>query len=233
MRKFQSASLFLMFPKWLVALGLLVSMTCIDSVIANPKPTWQSVFLNWLSREPNDRGKGGNSGGRPGDFVCLITPANKAQLWTTQPLLVWQGSYSVAGIRPKGNTSTLWEATEPMQTLAGKRSSYVGKQLVPGKQYEWGFFADQNLRSPLETVTFRVMGGKRRDEIAKGLQDLKTKLKTQKANREEIALQRTDYFVQRGLQADALQEIYSVKNPSPQLKQVIQEIEKKVCQPQK
>ncbi|UIE36165.1 hypothetical protein [Leptodesmis sichuanensis] len=43
------------------------------------------------------------------------------------------------------------------------------------------------------------------------------------------ALQRANYLIQRGLSVDAVQEIYSVKNPSTELQQVIQEIATRLC----
>lgn len=63
MRKVQSASFFLMLSKSIVALGFLVSITLADGAIANSKLPWQSAFSNWFTQEPNDRGRGGNSGG--------------------------------------------------------------------------------------------------------------------------------------------------------------------------
>jgi hypothetical protein len=48
---------------------------------------------------------------------------------------------------------------------------------------------------------------------------------------EEIALQRANYFAQRDLWSDALQEIYSVQNPSPTLTRNAQEILSYLCEP--
>jgi Domain of Unknown Function (DUF928) len=232
MRKIQSASFFLMLSQWMIMLGFLVSVPLLDAAIANPKTTWQSVFLNWFSQEPKDRGKGGNSGGRPIGTLCLITPGVDTVLWTTKPLFVWQGSYDVIGVRPKGDYPILWGEIAPAQNQSVKRLSYPNQPLEPGKTYEWVFFVDENRRSPLNPVAFRVMGAKERAAIDKDLQALETRLKSQKVTQEAIALQRTNYFAEQGLRADALQEIYSVKQPSAKLKQVMRDIEKQVCQSQ-
>jgi hypothetical protein len=108
--------------------------------------------------------------------------------------------------------------------------SYTNQPLEPGKTYEWVFFVDENRRSPLNPVAFRVMGAKERAAIAKALQVLETRLKTQKVNQEESTLQRTNYFAQRGLKADALQQIYSIEQPSVELQKIKREIEIKLCQ---
>jgi hypothetical protein len=78
-------------------------------------------------------------------------------------------------------------------------------------------------------IPFQVLGGSDRAQVNDALQALDRQLKAEKASPEAIALQRANYFIQRGLSADALQEIYSVKHPSAELRQVIQEIETKLC----
>jgi len=228
MRKAQSNSLILLLLVGFIV--FVIPLFGLDAAISQPQPTWRSILGDWFSQEPKDRGTGRNSGGRPGDAICLITPVNNAQLWTTQPLLVWQGGYSAIGIRSKGSPSMSWEDAGSVKTQAGKRLSRLSKALVPGKEYEWGFFADQNLRSPIEAISFRVIDGQQRDEIEQALQVLEIQLKAQNASEEAIALERTNYFVKKRLWADALQEIYSVKQPSTELKKIIQDVEKKVCQ---
>lgn len=229
MRKIQSASLFLMLSQWIVALGL-ISITLVDSAIASPNPTWQSVYLRWLNQEPKDRGSGGNSGGRPTEALCVITPGVDSVLWTTKPLFVWQGGYTVIGVRPKGNNSILWGEIASAQNQSVKRVSYTNVPLEPGKAYELVFFVDENRRSPMNPVAFRVMEATERAAIAKNLRSQETRLKVQSASQEEIVLQRSNYFAQRGLKADALQQIYSIDQPSVELQKVRQEIEKKLCQ---
>lgn len=69
-----------------------------------------------------------------------------------------------------------------------------------------------------------------RAEISKALQALEVQLRAQKATQAAIALARTNYFTQRGLQADVLQQIYSIEQPSVELQKTKYEIEKKLCQ---
>jgi len=100
--------------------------------------------------------------------------------------------------------------------------------LKPG-QYEWLFF-DPTTRSLRIRVPFQVMGGKERAATTAGLAKLNANLKTTGSNGEEIALQRAKFFAKRRLWTDAIQQVYSVKKPSAQLQQVVQEIEKETCE---
>jgi hypothetical protein len=106
---------------------------------------------------------------------------------------------------------------------------YTGKALEPGQAYDWVFFFDQTSPSPMSWVTFQVLGGRDRAQVNDALQALDRKLKAQKASPEAIVLQRANFFIQRGLTADVLQEIYSARHPSKELKQVMQDIETKMC----
>ena len=79
-------------------------------------------------------------------------------------------------------------------------------------------------------VPFQVMGGKERAVVTAGLAKLNAILKTAGSNGEEIALQPAKFFAKRRLWTDAIQQVNSVKKPSAQLQQVVQEIEKGTCQ---
>jgi len=74
------------------------------------------------------------------------------------------------------------------------------------------------------------MGGKERAVVTAGLAKLNANLKTAGSNGEEIALQPAKFFAKRRLWTDAIQQVNSVKKPSAQLQQVVQEIEKGTCQ---
>ncbi|MDX2229919.1 MAG: hypothetical protein NW220_09790 [Leptolyngbyaceae cyanobacterium bins.349] len=191
--------------------------------------SWGDVLQNILrQRPPTERRPGGGRG-----ELCAIVPTASeapAIIWNTRPLFVWQGRYNVIGVREKGATSDLWWGTVSTQSSSTMHLPYSGTALVPGKTYEWSFFVDPNRRSPLETVTFRVIDGKQRAVVTRDLSILESRLKAQNASEEAIALARTNYFAKKGLRSDALQEIYSVKQPSAELKQVMQDIEKQMCQ---
>jgi len=92
------------------------------------------------------------------------------------------------------------------------------------------FFFDQDSSSPLLKVPFQMVDATEQMAIKTDLAKLEAQFQKQKLNPEALALQRADYFAQRQLQSDVLQEVYSVKNPSAQLQQVTREIETEVCQ---
>jgi hypothetical protein len=110
---------------------------------------------------------------------------------------------------------------------------YTGKALDPGKSYEWVFFLNETSNLPMLRVPLRVIDADAHAAIAKDLQALDAKLKAENANQNAIALQRANFFVQRGLRTDALQAMYALKIPSAELKQARQEIQKTLCQSQK
>jgi hypothetical protein len=71
----------------------------------------------------------------------------------------------------------------------------------------------------------------KRDRLAAELAAMETQLSAAGSTAEEIALERANYFAQRDLWSDALQEIYSVKNPSAALTSNAQEILTYLCEP--
>ncbi|NET61504.1 MAG: hypothetical protein F6K47_36905, partial [Symploca sp. SIO2E6] len=73
--------------------------------------------------------------------------------------------------------------------------------------------------------SFRIMEAEEREAIAKELAALENRLKTEGASAEEIALKRANYFEGKELWSDVLREIYSVSNPSSELKQMQENIQ--------
>lgn len=226
--------------KWMISLILMtltvVPLSQFSMAIAAPKqPTSQPSWKNFFNRlfgagEPKDRGWGGPGGGRPIDGVCLISPVQLEQVWNNQPLFIWQGAWSEIGVRPAGSEAVLWR-----QGVAGNRKDlktalYPEQPLQPGQRYEWVFYFDQTKQNPVYSVPFQIMDEGDRAPITADLQALNTRLKTQRASQEAIALHHANYFAQRQLWADALQAAYSVNNPSAELKQVSEEIVAKLCQ---
>ncbi len=230
MRKLSSTLFFLMLPPGLIVLGWWLTSPVIEGAIARPRSSWQSVFLNWFSQEPKDRGSGGNSGGRPSANLCLITPDVNAVLWNTTPIFVWQGNYRDIGVRQVGADAAFWGATATGSNQTTQQLAYTGKALEPGKTYEWVFFVDANRRSPLRPVRFTLMPAQERTEMTKNLRSFEQRLRSVKLTQEEILMQRVNYFTQRGLKAEALQQIYSIPQPSPELQKIKQELESKLCQ---
>jgi hypothetical protein len=75
------------------------------------------------------------------------------------------------------------------------------------------------------------MGSPERERLAAELAALEAQLKAAGATAEEIALERANYFAQRDLWSDALQEIDSAKNSSVELTGKLQDLVNYLCEP--
>jgi hypothetical protein len=169
-----------------------------------------------------------------GDQVCPISPGNLGEqvIWSDRPLFIWQGKIpqskinlysSSANFNYEQDEQLLWtETVSPnSQTIA-----YAGKPLQPGFTYDWEFISAGKTYRP----TFILMAQSQRDAIAAELKARESKLKANGGTDEEQAIALADFFIARKLWSDALQQLYAVKNPSPNLTGKIQEIENYLCQ---
>jgi hypothetical protein len=71
------------------------------------------------------------------------------------------------------------------------------------------------------------MEAQQRQRIIVDLWTLERQL--QGASREEIALAKANYFAQRQLWSDVLQQAYSVQNPSAELAKFVQKLPTQLC----
>lgn len=165
----------------------------------------------------------------PRGGVCAIAPkaiGNTKEVWNERPLFIWAGPFKRIELRRAGDEQVLWSKAVEGQN----KVLYDGEALQPGQTYEWSlFFSPDNDFPPFKTETFQVMDSQKRDRIKQDLQRLDESLKEKQASAEEIARQHALYFVQQQLWLDALQEAYSVENPSPALKQMIQSMPREIC----
>ena len=74
------------------------------------------------------------------------------------------------------------------------------------------------------------MNTEERNQIAEELKSLEEQLKVAQATAEEISLERANYFAQKNLWSDALQEMSSVPNSVPEFTQKIQELLSNLCE---
>lgn len=166
---------------------------------------------------------------RPMGSVCTIAPkaiGNNREVWNQRPLFIWAGPFKRIELRRVGDNQVLWS-----KAVGGQNKIlYDGEALQPGQTYEWSlFFNPEADFPPFRTETFRVMDSQKRDRIKQDLQRLDETLKSKKASAEEIARQHALYFVKQQLWLDALQEAYSVENPSPALTTLMQAMPKEIC----
>jgi Domain of Unknown Function (DUF928) len=186
-------------------------------------------------------------GGSRNPLFCAISPAPFADavsktdssedtlVWNVQPLFVWDGRADRIEVRQMNESYDLiWEAN---LTAQDQHIRYGGKALQLGQTYVWKVFVrDSQASTPGATLNlvrsstaFHVVEGAKHQLITKELDRLEANLKQQKASPESLALQRANYFAQRGLWADVLLEAFSVKRRSPELTQLIESVPKSVC----
>lgn len=209
---------------------LIAHSAAVQGITTASQPSWQSI--NNAFNRRRDRGPGGAGGSRTGD-LCLISPGKPGLLWNTLPLFTWRGRYSTIAIKQVDQDQILWRATASKQPTDLKRLRYTGSPLKAGQSYEWLFFFDQTSSQPMLKASFKIMDERDRASITNALKTQEMQLKTSNEDSESIALHRANYFAQRQLWADVLQEMYSVQNPSDELRQIMQKTQAQICQSEK
>lgn len=216
-------------PTFLLPIGWQVLLTQNASAQMAPmrqQLSWQRIFQENDPPIPQKPG-----GGRPlptanSRNLCGLTPdqsLKNQQVWSNRPLFVWQGEVERIEVRePLPSGEVLWkQAVTPNQ----RSISYGGEPLQPGR-YNWIIFDRQNRPFVFQ---FTVMDAEQRQTIEKDLQQLEEKLNTRRTTAEERALHRAQYFAQQQLWSDFWQEIFSVKNPSAALSEIVQTKTAELC----
>ncbi len=217
-------------------------------VAASTSRSWQEVFQDFFNNQQDDNDSPGPAGdGIARGGICGIAPlamtssteTASTEVWSDRPLFVWRGLDvgKQIEVRLPGNQEVLWHQEVPVGR-GMRRVVYGGKKpLQPGQTYNWVVINQANQEfefsnlNYVKSVTFKVMDAQKRDRIKADLTRLEEELKNQRATPEEIALQRANYFAQRQLWSDVLQEVYSVKNPSAALEEVVETIPNEICTP--
>ncbi len=174
-------------------------------------------------------------GSRNGSGFCGITPAVLGEsnaIWSDRPLFLWQGKVQKLELRPYSfnmaykNQSTLWSFVPTDQQV-----SYPNEPLQAGQRYEWqATYLSPQMNGPVQWQrTFQVMDKPGRDQIEQDLIALDIPLKTQNATVEDTALARANYFANRDLWSDAIQQVYSVGHPFSAGNEFLQAATDRVC----
>jgi hypothetical protein len=175
-------------------------------------------------------------GSRSGSGFCGISPAvmgTSNTIWSDRPLFLWQGKVQKLELRPYffdvayKNQSTLWSVVP-----TDRQASYPNEPLQAGQRYEWQVtYLSPQTNEPIQWQrTFQVMEKPERDQIAQDLSALDMQLKTQNAAVEDTALARANYFANKDLWSDAIQQIYTIGNPSSAGNEFLQAATDRVCQ---
>jgi hypothetical protein len=165
--------------------------------------------------------------------ICEISPGllgNVNVIYSDRPLFIWQEkatNVTISLYTPfswEQGQEILWSETVNNDS---QKIRYQGKPLEAGKIYDWELA--NNTQSHQRRISFQIMNADKRDSITRDLEKLNIQLKNNGVTAEDITLARANYFAQQDLWSDALQEIFSVENPSTLLMNNAQEIVKYIC----
>ncbi|MDY6900310.1 MAG: DUF928 domain-containing protein [Cyanobacteriota bacterium] len=160
---------------------------------------------------------------------CLISPDAPGKtriIWNTKPFFLWKGDIKKLAVVAPGSKEYL-----KTQIVTGNQNvNYTGQALEPGKTYRLSIFLSElDNTSPTMFVPFKIMEAPKRNRIGAELRLLEILHKNQGADVEKIAQRKAEYFADKGLWMDALQQAYSVPNPSPELSQRMEDIPNELC----
>jgi hypothetical protein len=171
------------------------------------------------------------SGGSRGGAICEIAPVKLVdrnakeetqdiqEVWSESPLFLWTikgGTAQKIQLFVYRNEELLWS---PEIKAGETKVVYDGKPLQPGQIYEWQLSALAPVPTKSSGVRFKFMDSQKRDRITAELRQLEERLEG--ASAETMALEKANYFAERGLWSDALRELYSVPKPSVELRDAI------------
>lgn len=202
----------------------------------------QLITLKWgdiWERLRRKKGKGGSRGRSRYDHpieqtLCMLTPGQLSnsdensdqkgslEIWSEQPLFLWQGKMKGIEVREMRTNQQLWE--QPLEPTTNS-IVYQGKALKAGIDYYWRNTID--LEELPTKISFRLMDDEKRNQFTTELNELESKLKAKDASAERIALERVNYFINKQLWSDALQEIYLMSNPPAEVTDLIDKINNK------
>lgn len=166
--------------------------------------------------------------------VCFVSPGSVGEqtIWSDRPLFILNGEIPPATIEIYSPTTNYNYERDGQQVWTTEISpntktiAYAGEQLQPGFNYDW-ILSKQN--KTYDPITFKLMPQPERKAISSELSTLEGELR-EGATTEELAIAKADYFSQRQLWSDALQQLYSVENPSPDLTNKIADITQYLCE---
>ncbi|KYC41771.1 hypothetical protein WA1_17225 [Scytonema hofmannii PCC 7110] len=175
--------------------------------------SWQNMF-HWLVKRKKQRPIS------RGD-LCLISPNEK--IYSTQPLFLWKGNLKKIEVSEVDGNKYAWKPNIEQKTSV----TYTGKEaLQPGNSYKWeGFLGD----NPAIFANFQIMDEQERLVISNELKALEKQLQAKKADEKTVALEKAQFFAEKELWSDVLQQVYSVPKASSELLQIRKDLPEKLC----
>lgn len=208
----------------LILLPLGIELSWAQTQNPTSQSSWDDIWQRIVRRR--DQEKPRTSRG----LICPVVPQLVEQrvIWRDRPIFVWKGEVKTVSVY------AFSDPQPPLWTLKGLGNSnsvvYAGKSLKPGTRYIWQ--GEKELK--VSQVIFQMLDQPARDRVTAKLRQLETKLQQQKVPPEARVQQRVQFFLNQNLFLDAIQELYAVPQPSPELKMLQQQIVQISCpeQPQ-
>jgi hypothetical protein len=149
-------------------------------------------------------------------------------IWRDRPIFVWKGKVKTVSVYDVADSQQPVWTTDRLEN--NNSVVYAGKPLKPGTRYIW----KGETGSELSQVVFQTLDQAERDRITAQLTQLETQLQQQNATPDAKIQQRVQFFLEQDLFLDAIQEFYTVPQPSAELKELQQKIVDQSCpnQPQ-
>ncbi|MUG97660.1 hypothetical protein F7734_37230 [Scytonema sp. UIC 10036] len=178
--------------------------------------SWSDVF-HWLVKRKKQRPISRD----PKRSLCLVTPNEK--IYSTQPLFLWKGNLKKIAVSKVRSDNNFWSLSDVEQK---NLAIYTGETLQPGSSYEWkGFLGD----NPTIFSTFQIMDEQERQVITNELKILEKQLQAKKADEQTVDLEKAQFFADKELWSDVLQQVYSVPKASGELLQIRKDVPEKLC----
>ncbi len=174
--------------------------------------------------------------------ICEVTPGLLGEtnlIYSDRPLFLWQGTipqvdiYLYTPFSLDTEQEVFWSQT----VASNNRILYSGEPLQPGQIYDWEIVVDSATNR--RRISFQVMEAAERDRISKELEQIESELTISGATSEEVIFAKANYFAEKDLWSDSLQELSFLETASynamsPEMRQVAiannQEMISFICQ---
>ena len=171
--------------------------------------------------------------------LCLITPAageGIPAIWHEQPVIVFApGIIEKIALRDEA----AYDPNDPYKSFWQHRPDptashviYDGEPLQSGRIYRLDIYLDADAKSPTEFPDFGLLSENSRQIINDELAAEELPKDMDLPVEELVAVQRADYFIEQGLRLDAIQALFNVETPSPELAAIQQQMIEAACTPQ-
>ena len=159
-------------------------------------------------------------------WLCPYSPGllgDTDMIWSNRPVFLWQASASNLVLYDYDSGELLWETDLDEGQSAITYDSSL-QTLQPGLVYHWQL--TQEDRATFQG-TFEIMAGQQRADLEADLAQLDASLGD--ANASERAAARANFFGDRGLWSDSLQELHAVRGLDVEVDSFAMQLASYVC----